>query len=127
MTRSEVEMLRSTLHDGWTFEFGTSIDACDQDAHPIAICRELIHPDYLLGVRFIQKIAAIAEMNSHFPSITLERRIVRKTWQVVSHIRCHTSVLRGLSANDFHLAMVRADNEGCNRVKFKNGSTFTFD
>jgi hypothetical protein len=56
----------------------------------------------------VQKIAAVSQMNSHFPIIGLKRCIVKKNWQVVTRIECSTMVLGGLSAHDFHLAMVRA-------------------
>jgi pterin-4a-carbinolamine dehydratase len=100
MSKAEAKLFKSTTHEDWKLEFGNT-------DYPIAIFREFVHSDFLLGARFLQKIAAVAELNAHFPSICLERRIVKKNWQVFSRIRCHTRVLEGLSANDFHLAMVR--------------------
>ena len=96
----EADMFNATIHADWMYEEPHG------DAHPLAIYREFRHPNYLSGARFVQKMAAIAEMNAHYPKITLDRRIVKKSWQIVSCVRCHTTVLGGLSANDFHLAMV---------------------
>lgn len=96
----ELDGLRSTVHRDWKVE-------TTENNKPVALTREFEHPDYIDGCRFFQKIAAVAQMNAHFPSLHLERRIAKKNWQVVSVIRCHTLVLGGLSTHDFHLAMVR--------------------
>lgn len=71
-----------------------------------AIIREFVHPDFLQAAKFAQKIAAVSQMNAHFPSITIDRRIARKQWEVVTIVKCHTFVLGGLSTHDFHLAML---------------------
>lgn len=100
----EVERLRPTIHKDWNVEH---VNPDDKSSFPVALIREFEHPDFLFGARFTTRMAAVAQMNAHFPSFTLERRIVRKTWQVVTSIRCQTVVLGGLSTHDFHLAMVR--------------------
>lgn len=75
---------------------------------PHALEREFVPTDFLSGARLVQKLAAVAQLDNHFPaSLTLSRKIVRKEWQVVTAVQCHTTVLGGLSTNDFHLAMVR--------------------
>jgi pterin-4a-carbinolamine dehydratase len=103
MSQAEADVYKATLDEEWTF-----VTADDNHDHPIALVREflLLQPEYLQGSRLVHKLAAIAEMNAHFPTITLDRQIVRRTWQVVVRVQCQTKVLEGLSANDFHLAMV---------------------
>lgn len=118
----EAENLKVTISSEWKFEYineDVSLNGSGQrqyknndnqqgtsQSYPIAIIREFVHPDYISGSRFVQKIAAIAQMNDHYPSLRLDRRIVQKNWQVVSYCRCHTFVLGGLSMNDFHVAML---------------------
>ena len=99
LSSKELDDLRHTVHSDWKVE-------TNQDEEPLALTRDFEHPDFMVGARFLQKIAAVAQINAHFPSLHLERRIVKKNWQVVSVVRCHTKVLGGLSAHDFHLAMV---------------------
>lgn len=108
MSKSEAERLQSTIHADWKLE-ERGIDETTNGAEvaPIAICREFYHPDFLTGARFVQRIAAVAQINAHFPSIKLDRRIFRKNWQVVTTVRCHTLTLGGLSSHDFFIAMVR--------------------
>ena len=107
----EAESLLSTIDKAWEIE--------KEGEKPWAIVREFIHPDFLNGASFVGKMAAVAEMNAHFPSVTLDRRIVCKQWQVVTQIRCHTFVLGGLSTHDFHLAMVRTSaSEGIHSLIF---------
>jgi len=96
----EAENLLATVDGAWNIE--------KNNDKPWAIVREFIHPDFLAGARFVHKMAAVAEMNAHYPSIILDRRIVHKQWQIVTKIQCHTFVLGGLSTHDFHLAMVSA-------------------
>lgn len=100
LSRDQVEGLLPTIHSDWQVEEDDASDA------PDALRREFVHTDFLSGARFISSLAAVAQMNAHFPSLTLERRIARKNWQTVTAVRCHTLVLGGLSTNDFHLAMV---------------------
>ena len=98
----ELDGLRSTVHSDW------KVETTQNEREPLALTREFEHSDFISGTRFLQKIAAVAQMNAHFPSLHLERRIVKKNWQVVSVIRCHTLILGGLSTHDFHLAMVKS-------------------
>jgi pterin-4a-carbinolamine dehydratase len=87
----------------------STVDAVDgAQLPPHALEREFIPTDFLSGAKLVQKLAAVAQLDNHFPaSLTLARKIVRKEWQVVTAVQCHTTVLGGLSTNDFHLAMVR--------------------
>jgi len=112
----EANTLLATLNPGWKIEEGETIDDLSADnttdppapPPPQGLIREYVHPDFISGSRFVGKIAAVAQLNIHYPSIKLERRIIpnKKAWQVVSQVRCHTHVLGGLSSHDFHLALV---------------------
>lgn len=92
-----------TLDPQWKIE-----EENNSEGIPQALVREFLHPDFIAGSKFTGKIAPVAQLNMHFPSITLERQILsrEKAWQVVTRIRCHTLVLSGLSSHDFHLAML---------------------
>lgn len=112
LSSTEVNSLLATIHHDWKVETKSN----DVDEHsgqniisclPVALIREFSHMDFLSGSRFLHRLAAVAEMNAHFPSLMLERRIAKKNWVTVSTARCHTTVLGGLSRHDFHLAMVR--------------------
>jgi pterin-4a-carbinolamine dehydratase len=100
---AEVENMRSTIHADWKLE---TVD--NETSSPLALKREFVHPDFLSGTRFLHSLAAVAQINAHFPSLLLERQIVKKNWRTVSVVRCNTIVLGGLSTHDFHLAMVRS-------------------
>ena len=73
-----------------------------------AISRDFVHPDFITGSSFLTHMAAVAQINDHFPSLTLERRLDsrKKAWHVVSTVTCSTKVLQGLSHHDFFLATV---------------------
>lgn len=106
LTMTDATMLKSTIHPQWTLEIDEKNEK-EPAITPTSLTRQFLHPDYLSGARFLQKIAAVAQINNHFPSaLSLERRIVKKNWQVVSVVNCRTVVLGGLSRHDFHLAMV---------------------
>jgi pterin-4a-carbinolamine dehydratase len=114
MSRQEAEGLKITLDDAWRIEFNDD----DDKNVPSLLVREFIHADYLAGARFLHKIAAVAQIRNHFPpSVRLERRIVKKSWQTVSRIECRTTVLEGLSRHDFHLAMVRTSTSTLSFVR----------
>ena len=123
MSMIDAERLIRTLDPGWSFDI-SEVDHSDDDDRKnhklpagLGLIREFVHPDFLAGAAFTSKIAAVSAMNDHYPSLQLHRRIVRKNWEVVTQVRCHTLVLGGLSMHDFHLAMVRAF------VKVKNGES----
>lgn len=98
---NEVDRLRATIGSDW------EVVVADGDGIPLALSREFVHRDFITGAHFVRRIAAVAEMNAHYPSITLDRKIARKgSWQVTTTVRCHTLVLGGLSGHDFHLAML---------------------
>jgi len=110
LAAAEVKVLLSTIDKEWKVEQQTKKikdENEEEDTHPVALTREFRHTDFLAGSRFLHRLAAVAELNAHFPVLTLERRIVKKNWVTVSTARCHTTVLGGLSRHDFHLAMVR--------------------
>jgi pterin-4a-carbinolamine dehydratase len=99
-----------TLNDGWRL-VGDSMEEdsdTDQDSPPSALVREFYHVDYLTAARFVKTIAAVAHVNNHYPTITIERRLLSKqaAWQVVTTVSCCTPNLEGLSHSDFYIAMV---------------------
>jgi len=110
MSSVEAEALLFTLHSDWTLlplQSAPDNKNDKNDAPPHSLERTFVHSDFLQGAALVQTLAAVAVVNNHFPArITLERRIVRKQWQVVTRVHCHTVVLGGLSTHDFHLAMV---------------------
>ena len=75
---------------------------------PKAVQKEFYHENYLDASRFVFIIASVAHMNNHYPSISIERRLMKreKAWRVVSTVTCSTETLGGLSFNDFHIAML---------------------
>jgi pterin-4a-carbinolamine dehydratase len=74
---------------------------------PLALVRSFQHPDFLSASRFLHTMAAVAQLNAHYPSLSMERKIIHRHWYVISTVKCHTTVLGGLSTFDFHLALVR--------------------
>lgn len=106
----EANTLRATIDPQWQIVEGEELSSENEDSSsiPQGLVREFIHPDFVAGSKFVTKVAAVAQLNMHFPSIQLERRILsrQKAWQVVTRIHCHTLVLGGLSTHDFHLAML---------------------
>jgi pterin-4a-carbinolamine dehydratase len=103
--------LLATVHPSWRLEpfvSPTNENDADEARPPAALVRDFYHDDFGQGARFLgTHLAAVAQLQNHFPSLLLDRRIVRKQWEVVTTVRCHTKVLGGLSTDDFYLAMVR--------------------
>lgn len=91
------QLLQSTLHPDWSLHSESTV-----------LQRRFLHEDYGKGARFVQTVAAAAEQQAHFPrTVQLERRIAKSgAWSTATVVECQTVVLRGLSINDFHLAMV---------------------
>lgn len=102
MDAATAQSLRATVDDAWQLQQDNDEDG----GIPTALVREFIVPDFVQAARLASTVAAAAQLQNHFPRITLDRRIVRKEWQTVVQIQCHTLVLGGLSTHDFHLAMV---------------------
>ena len=104
----DAERLLSTVSDDWKLETPSSENEEEENTIPQAIVGEFVHEDFIAGSQFLTHVAAVAQMNDHFPTLTLERRLLsrQKAWQVVSTVRCHTRVLQGLSHHDFFLATV---------------------
>jgi len=105
--------LLKTLDDGWTLQQkphhrAQSTTSAPEPAPPQSICKEFYHDNFMTGSRFVSHVAAVAHNNNHYPTITLERRLMKreKAWRVVSAVNCFTPTLGGLSYNDFHLAML---------------------
>ena len=106
MTLESAEMMKKTVNveDDWQI-----IVMDGSKDTPTSLVREFTHANFLDGADFVRKMAAVALVNNHYPSIELDRRVVKKNWQVVSRITCQTKVLEGLSSFDFHLAMVSTE------------------
>lgn len=94
--------LQSTLEDGWRLE----TDGTTAESTPSALVRDYHHIDYIQAAQFVRKMAAVAHNNNHYPSITIERRLLSKAWQVTTTIQCRTQTLGGLSHSDFYIAML---------------------
>ena len=79
----------------------------DTTRPPMYLIREFEHLDYRMGHKFVSSMASVAFMNNHFPKISLHRKLLKHPhrWQVVTTIECHTQLLKGLSYNDFQIAM----------------------
>ena len=105
MDAATAQSLRATVDDAWQILLQ---DDTNDTNLPTALVREFIVPDFVHAARLTSAVAAAAQLQNHFPRITMDRRIVRKEWQVFVQVQCHTVVLGGLSTHDFHLAMVRA-------------------
>jgi pterin-4a-carbinolamine dehydratase len=99
MTTSSTTTTTTTHHQ-------PSTDAHHEVPSPLALIRTFQHPDFMSGSRFLQSIAAVGQMTSHYPALSLERKIINRHWYVITTVRCHTVVLGGLSTFDFHLATV---------------------
>lgn len=95
-------LLDQTLEKDWYLINDESSSA------PIALVREYCHQDYIAAASFIRTIAAVGEINNHFPKISLERRLLprEKRWEVITSVRCETVTLKGLSGHDFYVAML---------------------
>jgi pterin-4a-carbinolamine dehydratase len=93
--------LLKTLDEGWTIEY-------DDNGNPIALCNIYVHNSYVNATAFISKIAAVGDVNNHFPEINLQRKLLQheKRWEIRTTVKCHTIMLGGLSRNDFFIAML---------------------
>jgi pterin-4a-carbinolamine dehydratase len=104
----EVQRVLSSMPlSSTTADTGTPVIPPVVQPPPRALVRSFPHPDFISATRFLHTIAAVAQVQAHYPSLSVERKIIHRHWYTVSTIRCHTKVLDGLSPNDFHLAMVR--------------------
>lgn len=127
LTAADAERLLMTVHPDWSLRgdnyhnnetLSTSSQNNETDATaaaaaaiiPTELTRSFAHPDFMSGSAFLNQVAAVAQMNDHFPSLKLERKLdpKRKQWRVVSTVTCHTFVLQGLSHHDFFIATVRS-------------------
>lgn len=109
----DAERLSATVSNEWTLEI--------VEDHATSIRREFVHQDFMTASSFLNHIAAVSQMNDHFPSLQLERRLNsrQKVWSIVSSVSCSTRVLQGLSRHDYFLAMVRTHTNSiryCNPV-----------
>lgn len=93
--------LMRTLNSSWRLDL-------DCDDIPKALVCEYKHRDFVGGAAFISKIAAVGDMNNHYPEISLQRKLCSREmrWEVTTTVQCHTPTLGGLSRNDFLVAML---------------------
>ena len=80
----------------------------DGDGVPKALVCEYKHQDFVRASAFISKIAAVGDMNNHYPEISLQRKLCSREmrWEVTTTVQCRTPTLGGLSRNDFLVAML---------------------
>lgn len=111
LTAFKAEELLPTVHHDWKLDGKCDI-ASSENGVPIftELTRRFTHPDFISGSWFLQHVAAVAQMNDHYPALRLDRILDsrRKQWVVISTITCHTFVLQGLSHHDFFVATVSA-------------------
>jgi len=107
LTAAEAERLLATVHSDWKLQGEHE----QETKSPTHLTRSFHHHDFLSGSSFLHHLAAVAQMNDHYPELRLERQLDsrRKQWIVVSTVRCHTFVLQGLSHHDFYVATVSKD------------------
>jgi pterin-4a-carbinolamine dehydratase len=112
---SEAKDQMATLDEGWVLMYDnhdhddeTTIDREGNGNVPKSLQKEFYHANYIHGSKFTSLVAAVAHMNNHYPTLSLERRLERKekAWSVVTTVKCHTPTLGGLSYNDFHIALL---------------------
>lgn len=117
LSSSDAKQQLSILEPGWKLVVdndGTIMEKTESkesklgEVIPKAVQKEFYHENYLDASRFVSIIASVAHMNNHYPSISIERRLMKqeKAWRVVSTVTCSTETLGGLSFNDFHIAML---------------------
>ena len=107
LTKVDAERLILTVDGAWKLDYGTSDPSSEEELTvPVALTRTFAHVDFISASNFLTHLAAVAQMNDHYPSLHLERTIVprQKSWKVVTTVRSHTRVLEGLAHHDFSLA-----------------------
>lgn len=104
---NEAKGQMATLDGGWILMYGNDTSKMDPEV-PQSLQKEFYHASFIDGSKFVSIVAAVAHMNNHYPTLSLERRLERenKAWAVVTTVQCHTPALGGLSYNDFHIAML---------------------
>jgi pterin-4a-carbinolamine dehydratase len=102
MSLEEAKSQLTILDPGW------SLEPQSESESPLFLRKEFCHLNYMDGAKFLSTVAAVAHINNHYPSIKLERRLMKreKAWRVVTTVDAHTEVLGGLSFHDFHVAML---------------------
>ncbi|KAL7578449.1 hypothetical protein ACA910_012839 [Epithemia clementina (nom. ined.)] len=114
LTAAAARSHQATIHGDWKLvtitRKGDKVDDSSNDGTteppPDRLVREFYHVDFLTGAKFLGKVAAVAVVNNHFPSLELDRIIINKQWHTISRVTFRTKVLDGLSSNDFFLAMM---------------------
>jgi len=93
LSRAQIEDMLPTISSSWTL----ADDALSLHlAIPVG--------SYLAGATLLKTVAAVSFNNNHYGTVSLERRLVKKQWQDVLCIKLQTTVLSGLSFQDFLLA-----------------------
>eukprot|EP00934_Nitzschia_sp_Nitz4_P000046 Nitzschia sp. Nitz4//scaffold260_size33533//25408//26125//NITZ4_007881-RA/size33533-augustus-gene-0.13-mRNA-1//1//CDS//3329544689//46//frame0 len=103
LSSDDAHRLMGTVGSGWELKHNKGEIESDM---PQILERSFEHPDFMSASSFLTHIAAVAQMNDHFPSMKVERKLDSrlKVWRNVSTISCRTFVLEGLSHHDFFLA-----------------------
>lgn len=101
LSLEDSKKLLLTLSEIW------HLDCVDEGA-PKALVGKFKHQDYTKASAFIAKIAAVGDLNNHYPEIILQRKLLSREarWEVTTTILCSTVTLGGLSNNDFLVAML---------------------
>ena len=110
LTLAEAKGLLATVEPEWKLwnNQDGDITTNDEDSStPFAIARDFWHQDYMQGAKFVTHVAAVAQMNDHYPhQVVLDRYLSsrEKAWKIRTRVVCRTFVLQGLSHHDFFLA-----------------------
>eukprot|EP00978_Attheya_sp_CCMP212_P032702 scaffold128890_cov63-Attheya_sp.AAC.3 len=108
--KADATQLLQTLDHGWVLEehAETNNETAQTDHPPAFVQMEFHHVDFVQGAKFLSHMAAVAHVHNHYPTLSLERRLLprEKAWRVTSTVRCSTTTLQGLSHHDFHICMM---------------------
>jgi len=102
LSNEDASRLLTTVDKDWEIQY-------QQDSNvPFSIQREFQHSDFIQASQFLTSLAAVAQLNDHYPTFRLERRMDKKhkVWKVYTTVECRTFVLQGLSHHDFFIATV---------------------
>jgi pterin-4a-carbinolamine dehydratase len=101
LSLEDSKQLLLTLSETWSLD-------CVGEGAPKALVGKYKHHDYVRASAFIAKIAAVGDLNNHYPEIILQRKLLfqEKRWEITTTIQCSTVTLGGLSRNDFLVAML---------------------
>ena len=102
LSSADAERLLLTVDPKWQLEYTTT--------EATTLVRHFAHDTFLDAAALVHHVAAVAEGQQHYPlRVQIERLLDSraKVWTPTTTVRCHTTVLQGLSHHDFFLASVR--------------------